>query len=357
MNSPESRSANVIGTGLIGASVGLALRSAGWCVSATDSDSAVQAEAVRIGAADSEGLVAEADLTVIAAPVGSIAELAETALAETTGAVTDVGSAKRSICESLDNPRFVGGHPMAGSEQDGISGARADLFSGAMWVLTPQTTTSDDAFASVRSMVRTVGAESISLPAATHDELVAQVSHVPHLASAAMMNLADSGAVEHRALLRLAAGGFRDMTRISAGRPSIWPDICAANDVAIAVGLDRLIGELEVMKKLVVAKDRHGILSVLDNARTARQNLPVGYGKVDEVSEVSVPIPDNPGEIAAITTLAAELDVNILDLGISHSAEGRQGVMKLIVDRAMAERFVGGLMTKKYRPTIREIEI
>ncbi len=332
------------------------MKNDGWHVSAVDADAETVNEAVRRGAADVVGWDPDSDLTIVAAPVGSIVELVEMALERTSGVVSDVGSTKADICSAILSPRFVGGHPMAGSEQDGISGATSDLFAGAMWVLTPSESTDEGAFSMVRSFVRSMGAETIALPADVHDELVAQVSHVPHLTAAALMNLAESGSVEHRALLRLAAGGFRDMTRISAGRPSIWPDICVANQTAIVGSLDQLIGALEQMRKLVADQDRSGLLGVLDQARTARLNLPVGYGQAENVVELAVPIPDRPGEIAAIATLAAELDVNILDLEITHSGEGRQGVMMLIVDADKSERFVGGLMARKYRPTVRDVD-
>lgn len=345
-----------MGTGLIGGSIGLALRAQGWHVSASDVDPEVERQALAIGVADATGLDPEAEVTLVAVPVGAISELIEQALAETSGLVTDVGSTKADICKAIDDARFVGGHPMAGSDQDGITGARADLFADAMWVLTPSESTSEEAFATVRTLVKSLGAESIALPPAVHDELVAQVSHVPHLTSAALMNLADSTSVEHRPLLRLAAGGFRDMTRISAGRPAIWPDICVANREAIVVGLDRLIEALGTTRALVVEGDRAGLYALLDTARTARLNLPVGYGQAEKASELAVPIPDRPGEIAAIATLAAELDVNILDLEISHSGEGSQGVMMLVVDAAKAERLVGGLMARGYRPTLRELD-
>ena len=128
-----------------------------------------------------------------------------------------------------------------------------------------------------------------------------------------------------------------------------------ANQPAILVGLDRLIEALGQTRDLVAEGNRAGLYSLLDNARTARLNLPVGYGQVEDVSELAVPIPDRPGEIAAIATLAAELDVNILDLDITHSGEGSEGVMMLIVDAAKSERLVGGLMARGYRPTLREL--
>jgi prephenate dehydrogenase len=314
------------------------------------------AEAVTVGAADATGFDPDSELVVIAAPVGAVAELALEALERSEAVVTDVGSTKTAICRTVDHPRFVGGHPMAGSEQDGLAGAVGELFEGAMWVLTPLEGTDESAFATVRAVVRSLGAETLALPPEVHDEMVAHVSHVPHLTAATLMNLADSASIEHRALLRLAAGGFRDMTRISAGRPSIWPDICVANHRAIVEGLDDLIEALTSVRKLVADRNREGILSLLDKARAARLNLPVGFGPADNLVELAVPIPDRPGEIAAIATLAAELDVNIFDLEISHSGEGRQGIMLLVVDEARSERFMGGLMARSYRPTVRTLD-
>ncbi len=348
--------ATIVGTGLIGGSVGFDLRAAGWHVSAHDVDSTVAESAVAMGAADRAGFDDTSDLVVVASPVGSVADLAADALARTSAVVTDVGSTKAEICAQVTDPRFVGGHPMAGSEQDGIAGAREGLFEGAMWVLTPTMTTDQDAFARVRSVVRALGAETIALPPASHDEIVALVSHVPHLTAATLMNVADGASIEHRALLRLAAGGFRDMTRISAGQPTIWPDICLANQSAIVEGLDTLIDALTGMRDMVAKEDRDGIHDVLTRARVARVNLPVGFGPAENMVEVSVPIPDRPGEIAAIATLAAELDVNIFDLEIRHSGEGRQGVMLLVVDEARSERFMGGLMARSYRPTARPLD-
>ncbi len=350
------RRAAVIGTGLIGGSVGMALRKQGWHVSVIDIDSSVAQQAVDLGAADRVGPDPDAEITFVAAAVGSIPALALHALENTVGIVTDVGSTKAEICRLVQHPRFVGGHPMAGSEQDGIVGADPDLFGGAMWVLTPTSATEEAAFATVASVVRQFGCEVIALAPEVHDNLVAQVSHVPHLTAASLMCLAADTSVEHRALLRLAAGGFRDMTRISSGRASIWPDICIANREAIVAGLGRLIEGLEGVRGLVVNQDRAGLLDLLNKARTARMNLPTGYGVVERVAEISVPIPDRPGEIAAIATLAAELDVNILDLEISHSSEGSRGVIQLMVDAALGQRLVGGLMARGYHPTLHQLD-
>lgn len=351
----SARSANVIGAGLIGGSVGLALRARGWHVSIDDVHREVAEQAVTIGAADRIGFDTAAEVTFVATPVGSIAELATDALARTTGPVTDVGSTKLDIVRDVSNPRFVGGHPMAGSEQDGIEGARSNLFEGAMWVLTPTEETDESSFSTVRSIVRSLGAESTTLLPRTHDQMVAQVSHVPHLTAASLMCLADDMSIEHRALFRLAAGGFRDMTRISAGRPTIWPDICIANKTAIVSGLDGLISQLTDIRNQVEARDREGILDLLTRARAARVNLPAGVAAADHMAEVAVPIPDRPGEIATIATLASDLDVNIFDLEITHSGEGRRGVMMMVVDQVQVERLLGGLIARGYRPTSHEL--
>ena len=165
----------------------------------------------------------------MATPVGVVADEVRRALAAGTGLVTDVGSVKTPMLELMDDPRYVGGHPMAGSELEGVEGSRADLFEGATWVLTPVSGTDDAAFTRIRSLVASLGASVVAIPPDRHDSLVATVSHVPHLTAATMMRLAAERSEEHRAVLRLAAGGFRDMTRIAAGHPGIWPDICAEN--------------------------------------------------------------------------------------------------------------------------------
>jgi prephenate dehydrogenase len=185
---------------------------------------------------------------------------------------------------------------------------------------------------------------------------VAVVSHVPHLTAATLMHLADERAEEHRALLRLAAGGFRDMTRIAAGHPGIWPDICGDNRAAIVEVLDRLVDALRDMRDTVAKDDRAALLAVLERARAARVNLPARFGPVAALREIRVPVPDRPGVLADVTTLATELDVNIVDLEIAHSSEGDRGVLILVVEEALAERFHGGLLARGYRPSLRALE-
>jgi prephenate dehydrogenase len=347
----SERRAQVVGTGLIGGSIGLALKASGWHVTGTDRNDAFAARALELGAVDAVGEDPGAELTFVATPVGTVAEVAK----GRPGVVTDVGSVKASIVAGVDHPQFVGGHPMAGSEQEGVDGSRADLFQGAVWVLTPVSSTDPEAHALVRSTVTSFGADVVELPPERHDALVAVVSHVPHLTAVSLMGLAAERSEEHVALLRLAAGGFRDMTRIAAGHPGIWPDICAENRDAITDTLDRLIEELGRVRSEVAGGDRDGLLATLSRARAARVNLPVRVTP-SSVVEVRVPVPDRPGVLAEITTLASALAVNIHDLEIAHSAEGQAGVLLLFVDADHAERFSGGLVDRGYKPTTRALE-
>jgi prephenate dehydrogenase len=237
----------------------------------------------------------------------------------------------------------------------GFAGADGSIFTGAVWVSTPTPSTTDAAFTAVRAVVTSLGADVVALPPDRHDALVAVVSHVPHLAAATLMRLADERADEHRALLRLAAGGFRDMTRIAAGHPGIWPDICAENAPAILETLDRLIVGLQDMRTVVADEDRAGLLAALEHAREARVNLP-GRGELPaEMSEVRIPVPDRPGVIAEVATLAAELDVNLFDVEVAHSTEGDRGVLIVLVATALVERFSGGLLARGYRPSSRTL--
>ena len=302
------------------------------------------------------GAAATVDVAFVATPVGSVAGVARALLDAGTPLVTDVGSTKGAIVQAVDDPRFIGGHPMAGSEQEGIDGARSDMFGGAVWVLTPRPDVDDRRFAALRALVVELGADPLVLDAQHHDALVAVVSHVPHLTAATLMTIADEASFEHRALLRLAAGGFRDMTRIAAGHPGIWPEICAANRTAITSVLDGLIQSLGDVRQLVDEGDQPGLLQHLERARAARVNLPTGVPTGIELAELRVTVQDQPGELARITTLATEIDVNIYDLEIAHSSEGARGVLILVVGADRGERLVGALMAQGYRPHLRPFE-
>ncbi len=348
--------ANIVGLGLMGGSLGLALIARGWHVSGHDTDTAVMSRAANQGVCHSLGIDPDAEISFVAVPALSVVQAVHATLGATTGVVTDVASVKAIIVQDIDDRRFVAGHPMAGSEQEGLSGADAGMFVGAAWVLTPTEKSDDQAVAKVASVVRSLGADVIALPPARHDEIVAMVSHVPHLTAATLMQLADERSVDHSALLRLAAGGFRDMTRVAAGHPAIWPDICAENRTAIVDVLDALIERLSTVRDIVDTTDREGLLDLLNSARLARANLPGRAHDPEHLAEIRTPIPDRPGAAAEVFTLAAELDVNLYDFEVAHSPEGDYGVMIVLVDQNVAELFRGGLMARGFRPGVRSLE-
>ena len=347
--------AMIFGTGLIGGSVGLALRQRGWSVSGVDAADGVAARAVEIGALSAEGVDHRADLVVVATPVHVagkiIADILDSPEWAPGTVITDVGGVKGPLVASVDHPFFVGGHPMAGSEQVGLDGASGDLFVGATWVLTPTAVTDSGAYTRVRNVLVDLGANVVALDPSHHDALVAVVSHVPHLTAATLMDLAAGLGQEHAALLQLAAGGFRDMTRIAAGQPAIWPDICDDNADAIVATLDLLIDALGAMRTRVAEHDHDSLLAVLGRAASARRALSERAPQPEELVEVRIPVPDRPGVIAEIAVLAAELGVNIVDLEIAHSVDGDRGVAILVVDQLSAPTLVTTLSDRGYRAT------
>jgi prephenate dehydrogenase len=351
---PPGRAA-IIGLGLIGSSVGMALRRNGWHVSGVDLDERRARRAAELGAIDEVGDDRDANVVIIATPVRTIAPLAQERLRGTAPpdlVVTDVGSVKAIVARAVDSPRFVGGHPMAGSEQEGPDGADPDLFVGATWVLTPTEATDPEAFSRVRALVASFGADALALPPERHDALVALVSHVPHLTAANLMALAADTAEEHSALLRLAAGGFRDMTRIAAGDPAIWPDIFADNADAILEALDGLRARLDTARRIVVERDREGLIALLEYAKSARRNLPARVARPETIVECRVPVPDRPGVLSEVTTLLGDIGVNIWDLEIAHSVEGDRGVLIVSLSAEMAETARQALSGAGYRPSL-----
>jgi prephenate dehydrogenase len=345
--------AMIFGTGLIGGSVGAGLRQRGWHVSGVDAAPGVAARAVELGVLTTEGEDHDAELVVVATPVheaaGIIRGILDSGRWSPDAVITDVGSVKGPLVAEVDHPHFVGGHPMAGSEQVGVEGASGDLFVGATWVLTPTALTDPEAYTRVRKVLADLGANVVALEPAQHDTLVAVVSHVPHLTAATLMDLAADTGQEHAALLQLAAGGFRDMTRIAAGQPSIWPDICDDNAEAIVATLDLLIDALGAMRRRVAEHDHVSLLEILGRAAAARRVLSDRAPQPEELVEVRIPVQDRTGAIAEVTVLAAELGINIVDLEIAHSADGDRGVLVLVVDQLSAPTLVATLSDRGYR--------
>ncbi|MGH2807216.1 MAG: prephenate dehydrogenase/arogenate dehydrogenase family protein [Actinomycetota bacterium] len=337
-----SRKVAVVGTGLIGGSIGLAVRAAdpGTAVTGFDPDERSAAGALDRGAltaiaTTAAEAVAGADLVILALPVDRIPEMCDHLASHVPddAVVTDVGSAKQEVVRrgvAGFGPRFVGGHPMAGSERHGVEAADADLFRESFWILTPTADTSSDAYGRVTELVTSTGARPVALQPDVHDALVAKLSHVPQLAASTLVDtVVRSGPRE--ALLGLAGAGFRDVTRIAASNPDLWVAIVRANTRAVLEGLRGLEGRLEDVAAMIEDERWAELRSFLAQARAARLELFAKPEFGGEPLALSMVIPDHPGVLAEVTTAAGTLGVNIEDLRIMHSTEGGRGRLELIV--------------------------
>ncbi|MGI8775421.1 MAG: prephenate dehydrogenase/arogenate dehydrogenase family protein [Actinomycetota bacterium] len=332
----------ILGMGLIGGSIALGLRRAdpsativGYDVDPGALEGARRRSAVTSTATSAAAAVAGADLVVLAMPVDRMFPVlaAIAAALRADSVVTDVGSSKAEIVacgQDLCGGRFIGGHPMAGSERRGIAAADAELFQGAQWLLTPTASTEERAYRTVAELAARLGAGSVALGPYEHDRLLAHVSHLPQLAASALVSRA-AEAEEQAALLGLAAGGFRDTTRIAAGDPDMWIGVLRTNRLAIIEALEGLAtswGELSRWLQEERWDLLHGFFS---RASEQRKNLfvkPTGEGTPVTLTLL---IPDHPGVLAEVTTAAGRLGANIEDLQIFHSTEGGRGRLEVVI--------------------------
>lgn len=332
----------IVGTGLIGASIGAGLVKAGWTVLGWDPDSSSLEGAQEMGAlseAVSDPLAAarEADLVVLAGPVVAILETLPRL--ETEALVTDVAGIKTAVVEAGRGlSRFVGGHPMAGRESSGPAAASAAMFQGATWILTVDDTAEAD-LKEMEDVVETLGAVPVRMTAADHDAAVAAVSHLPQIVASALVNLV---AGEERAL-PLAAGGFRDLTRIALSEPGWWTDILTQNDREITRLVRSLSTELERWADSIEAHDGAGVAGRLESARAARQRL------APPVAAIRVLLEDRPGEIARVGHALAETGTDVRDLQLRHATRGGGGVLTLSVRPGQEEALKAALRGEGFR--------
>ena len=339
----------VVGFGLVGASFAAAVRAAypDTRVLAGDIDERTLAEAVERGWATDGALPDDpaferfvgdgCDLVVLATPVGAAERYFEDlARWDYRGIVTDTASTKARITalaeRVLPHPEnFVPGHPMAGSEVNGIEGARPDLFKGAHWILCPDADTPAEHFPRLHELVTSIGARVIALPREDHDEAVAVVSHVPHIMASSLVQLASRHADDQQALMRLAAGGFKDSTRIAAGSPELWCGIAFDNKDALSDGLDEIQGIIGAFADALASDDRAALTVLLADAAAARRALPAAWvPSTERLLEVRIPMEDRPGVVAEVTTVTSSVGCNIQSIEIDHVTED-SAVLSLVL--------------------------
>ncbi|MEE8603489.1 prephenate dehydrogenase [Euzebya tangerina] len=351
MSSHDTVRVALIGTGLIGASLGLALAEVEevGSVIGFDVDAEQLAQAKAMGAitdtADTAEAAAEAaDVVVLAVPPSHIPSVAEQIADHLRPGtiLTDVGSVKAEVVAAMeraapDGVHVVGGHPMAGSHEHGAAHASGTMFVGATYLLTPTPRTDAAAMQRLNTLIEAIGARVVVVDTEAHDLLVAIVSHLPQLTATTLMSLAAERARRQDArLLLLAGGGFRDATRVAASNPAMWLDICRDNREAIVAVLDEYAARIGQLRMMLFEGDEDRLVSLLTDAREARRSLPGKESVSGQLVELRIPIPDRPGAIAEITTTVSDLGVNIEDLGIEHAPDGRGGTMRLAVNGLQA---------------------
>ncbi|MHB0913101.1 MAG: prephenate dehydrogenase [Armatimonadota bacterium] len=274
----------IIGVGLIGGSFGMAVKSRGIAqrVIGIGRNPERLQRAVELGAIDAwttdlvEG-VSEADLVYIATPVGTILDFVRDIAPHIPSGciVTDAGSTKAEICKGADElvPRFVGGHPMAGSEEAGVEAAHPDLFVGPAYVLTPTEKTDPAARATVHRIAEAVGSRVIVMDPTAHDACTAVISHLPHVIAAALVNLAESRSHENPEVLELVAGSFRDATRVAGSSPVLWRDICSTNSESIRQSASDFCAQLEEGLHAILSGDADAIEEWFAAAKTRREQI------------------------------------------------------------------------------------
>jgi prephenate dehydrogenase len=329
----------VIGTGLIGASVGLAAREAGvaevrgWDVDA-DALSAARDRAAVEAASSVREAVDGAELAVVAAPVAALPSQVA-AVIEASGdgtTVTDVGSTKGAVTGAVRDSRFIGGHPVCGSEARGAAHASAELFRGATWFLTPVASTDPERYRVLHGFVASLGAVPVAVDPQAHDRLVALTSHLPHALANVLLNQAGASRIEGHDPLAAAGGSLRDMTRVAGANPRIWVDIFLDNADALAVALAEHRGRVEQLESALAAGDA-GFLArwIAEASGNRRRMLTDAYDAAGALQRLRVHVPDRPGVLAGITQALGAARINIEDFELRHMSRERGGTLTLLV--------------------------
>jgi prephenate dehydrogenase len=325
----------VLGVGLIGGSIGLAAREhvegaevVGFGRDPERLRTAVDRGAIHTAADSLEEALEGAELCFVCAPVGALPELVQAALdaSEPDTLVTDVGSTKQDLVSRTPDPRFVGGHPIAGAETAGVEHARADLFQGAVWYLTPHEQSGGLLYERLHRFVVDVGARPVAVDAETHDRLVAVFSHLPHVLANVLASQAAARLSQHGEALRQVGPSFRDMTRVAGANTTIWGDIYRSNRAAIVEEIRAFRRELDEVERRLSAGE---VEDWNDRAREDRRALLEAGAAEGPVHELRLTVPNRPGIVAQVALELGRAGVNILDMALAPASDMRTGAMSL----------------------------
>jgi prephenate dehydrogenase len=356
----------IVGLGLMGGSLGLAAREraavprvVGWDPDETARAAAIERGCIDEATGDLASAVAGADVVALCAPVSELpAVLAELAELAPEATITDIGSTKAGVVAAVPaalRRRFIGGHPICGMETRGAQNARAELFDGATWYLTPTATTSGVLYERLHRLLAGLGARPAAIDAETHDTLLALVSHLPHVLANVLVAQA-AATLSDGTSERLPATGpsFRDATRVAGASSSIWTDIYLSNRDALGAQLDETIGRLVSVRDALAAGDPEAITAWNDSAAADRRRLLDAERAGGDLLELRASVPNRPGVNAQLALELGRAGVNIADLALYPAADMHEGVVALwIHGEATAERaesLIGQLGFPVFRP-------
>jgi prephenate dehydrogenase len=340
----------VLGVGLIGGSIGLAAkRRLGAEVSGFDPDPVARENGLERETVDRmDDSIAEAvdgaEVVFCAAPVGVLPGLVSEALVSSgeQAAVTDVGSTKGTLVREVRGPhseRFIGGHPLAGAETAGVENARADLFEGARWYLTPTEHSSGLLYDRLQRAIADLGARPQAIDAETHDRLMATVSHLPHVIANVLVQQAAAAAAEESERLPEIGPSFRDTTRVAGANPSIWGDIFATNRDAVAREVESVSERLREAAELIRSGDVERVGAWHGAAREHRRRLLEADLVGGELYELRLSVENRPGTVAEIALALGRAGVNIEDMALYPAPDMRTGAVSLwVAGEAAVER-------------------
>ncbi|MBK5233043.1 MAG: prephenate dehydrogenase/arogenate dehydrogenase family protein [Thermoleophilia bacterium] len=326
----------ILGVGLIGGSIGLAARERGLAeVTGFVRNPDKRQECLRMGAVDRiagsiEEAVADADIVVCCASVSSLTGMARAALdaAGPDCLVTDVGSTKQELVEAVgSDQRFIGGHPLAGAETAGVANARADLYEGARWYLTPNESSSGVLYDRLQRLVTDLGARPMAIEAAEHDQAMAVVSHLPHVFANQLATQGRSGTERLGAL----APSLRDATRVAGSNPAIWGEIFSTNHEAVVIAIRESIAGLEEAADVIGSADPERIAAWQTGAAAERSALSGAETAGEATHQLRVLVPNQPGVLAELALALGRAGVNITDMSLDPTPDMSSGAISIWV--------------------------
>lgn len=329
----------IIGGGLIGGSISLALTKLGISHQVSDTDKTVKSTLESKGDIQSNIDSSLIDLVFIAVPPVMVEQQMNVVFNDYPNAiVSDVTSVKEPYQQAVANlgvlERYVGGHPMAGKELGGAQSAEANLFADRIWILCPNNY-NDKALSIVEKLVSRLGAIPIQMKSDEHDQVIGVLSHLPQILSSTLVEVA----VSNNGNLDVAGPAFRDMTRIASSDPTLWTQILIANEKNVTKFLDKTIDSLNKLRNVLSAKQRDGIFEYFDQSRQKALNLPGKHGgRANSYGEISIRVKDEPGSLAQLFLLAQKISLNIEDVYIEHVLNRPLAVIRLFIDPNEVER-------------------